>query len=251
MKKLLLFLFHSFLLVFLTVITCTGGLAHLAWLLGRAKVKKGWRRTLAWPILYVCVWFLTGFTVELTGRTRLPINEQIKPASWFYVMTNRTFVLDHVNEDVKQMTEWLEQEGIEMYYLDSAFPYDVPLVPHWSHQSGACVDFAFVYEKGPRGLVYGDFEEAKEGEENRPELCLERNPLYSATQFLCPFTSHNSVDVIQTRKMILKVLNNPKVNKCFLEAHLVSRWKLNHRRMRFHGCHAVRHDDHLHVEWKH
>ena len=176
--------------------------------------------------------------------------ESIRPASWFYVITNRTFVLDHVKDDVEQMVKWLEEEDITLHYLDSAFPFDVPLIPHWSHQNGACIDFTFVYNRGPRGLVYGDFEEPLQNESNRPELCTTKNPLYSATKYLSPFSSDNPIDVPKTQKMVRRFLNNAMANKCFLEFHLVERWGLKHQKMRFHGCHAVRHDDHLHVEWK-
>ncbi|MGB1032196.1 MAG: hypothetical protein ACPGWM_06265, partial [Flavobacteriales bacterium] len=199
MKKVAFVIFHLFLLIFLTIVTCTGGLAHLVWILGSSKLKRSWLKWIVWPIVYFLVWLMTGFIGGFTGRCRLPVNDHIKPASWFYVITNRTFVLDHVNEDVEQMSQWLREEGIVLNYLDSAFPFDVPLIPHWSHQSGACIDFSFVYENGPRGLVYGDFEKPRANETDRPSLCATKNPLYSATKYLNPHNSINAVDVIKTQ----------------------------------------------------
>jgi len=36
--------------------------------------------------------------------------------------------------------------------------------------------------------------------------------------------------------------------KIFIEPHLVKRLKLASNKIRFQGCRAVRHDDHLHVQ---
>lgn len=39
------------------------------------------------------------------------------------------------------------------------------------------------------------------------------------------------------------------IGKLFLEPHLKSRWRLGaYDKIRFHGCKAVRHDDHLHIQ---
>jgi len=48
--------------------------------------------------------------------------------------------------------------------------------------------------------------------------------------------------------MINTVLSQPGVKKIFLEPHLKQRMGLTHPKIRFHGCHSVRHDDHIHIE---
>lgn len=41
------------------------------------------------------------------------------------------------------------------------------------------------------------------------------------------------------------------IEKLFLEPHLKKRWQLEaYDKIRLHGCRAVRHDDHLHVQIK-
>jgi len=37
---------------------------------------------------------------------------------------------------------------------------------------------------------------------------------------------------------------HPVIDKLPLEPHLKQRWGLDYRKLRFHGCHAVRHADH-------
>lgn len=40
----------------------------------------------------------------------------------------------------------------------------------------------------------------------------------------------------------------PVIGKLFIEPHLKTRLKLTSNKIRFHGCQAVRHDDHMHVQ---
>lgn len=45
------------------------------------------------------------------------------------------------------------------------------------------------------------------------------------------------------------MIKNPAVRKIFLEPHLKTRLKLSkYSKIRFHGCHSVRHDDHIHLQ---
>ena len=44
-------------------------------------------------------------------------------------------------------------------------------------------------------------------------------------------------------------IQNKAIKKIFIEPHLKTRWGLkNYQKIRYHGCHAVRHDDHIHVQ---
>jgi hypothetical protein len=40
----------------------------------------------------------------------------------------------------------------------------------------------------------------------------------------------------------------PEVSKIFIEPHLLKRMGISNPKFRYHGCHTVSHDDHLHVE---
>jgi len=49
---------------------------------------------------------------------------------------------------------------------------------------------------------------------------------------------------------MLKILQQPNLGKVFVEPHLKTRMKLVDSKIRFHGCGAVRHDDHIHIQLK-
>jgi hypothetical protein len=41
---------------------------------------------------------------------------------------------------------------------------------------------------------------------------------------------------------------DPSIEKVFIEPHLKNRLQLTSPKVRFQGCHAARHDDHVHVQ---
>jgi murein endopeptidase len=48
---------------------------------------------------------------------------------------------------------------------------------------------------------------------------------------------------------LVEILASEKsIGKIFIEPHLKTRLKLTTPKIRFHGCRAVRHDDHIHVQ---
>ena len=55
-------------------------------------------------------------------------------------------------------------------------------------------------------------------------------------------------DSIQTKKWVDEVSSQPKVGKIFIGPYLKTRLGLTSGKIRFYGCRAVRHDDHLHVQ---
>ena len=58
-----------------------------------------------------------------------------------------------------------------------------------------------------------------------------------------------TLDEVHTKQLIRKIIRHKNVKKIFLEPHLKTRLGLqNESKIRFHGCHAVRHDDHIHIE---
>jgi hypothetical protein len=48
--------------------------------------------------------------------------------------------------------------------------------------------------------------------------------------------------------MILWLKARPEVTRIFIEPHLADRLGVGGGKVRFQGCRAARHDDHLHVE---
>lgn len=51
-----------------------------------------------------------------------------------------------------------------------------------------------------------------------------------------------------TKLLIMAFLKQKELQKIFIEPHLKQRLHLTNKKIRYHGCHAVRHDDHLHIQ---
>jgi len=148
-------------------------------------------------------------------------------------------------------------------YFDANFPFidQFPLLPHLSHNDGKKIDIALIYRDGSGNLTnrkksisgYGAFVPIKTQEENRAAICF--NQGYWQYEFSKYFSfgkinSELELDENATKKMIQILIADTRVKKIFLEPHLKQRFNLSHPKIRFHGCHSVRHDDHIHVEIK-
>lgn len=57
-----------------------------------------------------------------------------------------------------------------------------------------------------------------------------------------------SFDTDKTRELVDLFAKQPTIGKIFIEPHLKTRLNLTSNKIRFHGCQAVRHDDHIHVQ---
>ena len=55
-------------------------------------------------------------------------------------------------------------------------------------------------------------------------------------------------DLKRTAFFIRLLTQDANIKKIFIEPHLKTRMRLKHAKIRFHGCHAVRHDDHIHFQ---
>jgi len=56
-------------------------------------------------------------------------------------------------------------------------------------------------------------------------------------------------DSTRAKAEVLFFANRENIGKIFIEPHLKTRLELvDIDKIRYHGCHAVRHDDHIHVQ---
>jgi murein endopeptidase len=179
-------------------------------------------------------------------------------------LMNRHYVHEDLYAVLLTEAEQMQKEFPETitYYLDACFPLGAkfPLLPHWSHNDGRKVDLAFYYidattkenkNGSPSWLGYGVCESPIKGEENMPEFCAEKGYFqYSFLEKIVPQHKKGkyAFDRIRTKSLIDKLIASSKIKKIFIEPHLKKRMKLTSSKIRFHGCHAVRHDDHIHVQ---
>lgn len=262
------YLLHTFIVLLLTLISQVGGLVWLLALLcaGRAKQKRSTRR-LAWFVgLYALSCSLVvPFLASQWGRVPLPVFEgQLRPASLMYPLLNRHYLNQaskHALHDAL-LPYFAQNPDLQLHYLDAGFPFisGFPLLPHLSHKDGRKLDLSFHYQQEgqPVNLVpsysgYGVFEGPLPEEQDMIGECEDKGYWqYSYAQYLSLGQREGlEFDKQQTRSLMLALTRHSRVQKVFIEPHLKQRLGFStNQKVRYHGCQAVRHDDHLHVEFR-
>ena len=268
--RLLKILLGLILVCLLTILTQVGGIVFLISILTFGlidkRLNKKWTRVIAKFTSFATLYLLFAFViVPLTakpfGRVPLPIfeNRNLKPGNIWTCILNRNYVKTQLREIVYKVADNMSEKypGTTINYLDANFPFidKFSLFPHLSHNDGKKLDLSFQYNDSKTGQItndipsfigYGICEEPKDGEENKPEYCdnkgywqynLLRNivPQYNKDKF--------TFDNRRTRDLVNSFVSHDGLGKIFIEPHLKARLGLTSSKIRFHGCHAVRHDD--------
>lgn len=264
-------LYRLLLFSLLTLLTQVGGLLYLLYLPMVQVIKRRvTNKTLARGIRFAAFctvymlgsWLLISPLARLNGRVPMPVfsEAQLQPANYFYVLANRHFVQPELRAATIEVAKQMGEE-VTLYYLDAGFPFidGFPLLPHRSHDDGQKLDLAFIYhqskgqellEGSPSWLGYGYLEKPRSGESNQPLACKQQGYWhYSLLSSIVPQDRNYTFSEPLNRKLLLKLSAHPSVDKIFIEPHLKSRLGLSSRsNIRFHGCAAVRHDDHIHIQ---
>ncbi len=254
------------LVIVLTLLTQIGGLAYLISIGIGAKVKYNFRgkAILVFLLVYLSLTFLiVPWLAPLFGRERVNNTERISSANYMTILLNRNYVKPALNDILKGVSEKLSaiNPAIHITYLDANFPFldGFALLPHLSHNDGKKIDLAFIYEtkdgvftnaqKSMSG--YGLFEEPKTHEYNQISICKSKGYFqYDYAKYLTFGEINNGLKFSDsaTKQLIDVILEDPRLDKMFIEPHLKTRLKLTSSKVRFHGCRAVRHDDHIHIQ---
>lgn len=266
------FLKHSLLFLILTAITQTGGLIYLIYLMITRNQRVMWKGLIgaskkvgAYLLLYVIFNLtLTPFVAKYVfNRVPMPIYHhatRIKPANAFIWLANRHYVNPALQTLLFESVQALPSNQA-IVYLDANFPWidGFPMAGHLSHNDGQKIDLAFVYSD-PAGQYlntgksfsgYGIVEAPREGEVNQPALCENQGFWqYSlTTKWAFDRYPEYAFDHQANRRLLQALALNSRTGKIFIEPHLKSRLTLQwFQKIRFHGCHAVRHDDHIHLQ---
>lgn len=259
----------------LTVLTQVGGLVYLLSILTH-KLTDKWTnnyilkstyRFTSFLILYCLTTFIiVPIIAKPLGRVPLPLTEtnHLQPLNILTCILNRNYVRPELRqiafEVAKQMSE--KFSGTTVNYLDANFPFinKFPLIPHLSHNDGKKLDLSFCYSdtktnkptnECPSFIGYGICEEPQANEKNTADFCLDKGYWqYSFMTKLVPqYNKQNfAFDTLKTRELVNFFAAQQSIGKIFIEPHLKSRLNLTSNKIRFHGCQAVRHDDHIHVQ---
>ncbi|GLQ17709.1 hypothetical protein [Maritalea porphyrae] len=190
------------------------------------------------------------------GREPIPcVSEStFKMKSILFCALNRQYVTPELKAVLLDFSINMEQQfpDTTTLVLDANFPFisGFPLLPHLSHNDGRKVDLAFFY-KDDSGFLNG-ITRSPIGYfafENGPTECAENMITLrwdlAWLQMLWPDYD------LEPRRMAhaLQLLGeDERVGKVFIEPHLKSRLLAHNPKIRFQGCRAARHDDHIHLQ---
>lgn len=258
----------------LTVFTQVGGVAYLiarftsGWI--RRRINHAWKQRLSRAAYGIVIYLVLCLLIvpllaKPLGRVPLPIwgEGALRPLRLFTVLLNRHYVRPALRDAAFEVAEELDNRypGTRMYYLDANFPFfdEFPLLPHLSHDDGKKLDLAFLYNDpegkpcsgSPSWLGYGVYDPPKADEHDQPGICAAQGQWqYSIMQRLVPQWRKEAfhLDQQRTKAMVELFAAQPSIGKIFIEPHLKTRMNLASTKIRFHGCKAARHDDHVHVQ---
>ncbi|MFO1058941.1 MAG: hypothetical protein U1E53_18480 [Dongiaceae bacterium] len=256
----------------LTALTQIGG---IAWLLGCATARlPGLRRRPA-PVriaagLLCGVLLYAALTLAVVpplaaamGRARLPCGSDggaLVAATPLNCALNRSYVRPAVLALLEALAAEAARRfpGSRLTVLEGSFPFvdGFPMLPHLSHRDGRKVDLAYFYRDAadghaipggsPSPLGYFVYERPGPGE--TPSCAGRWTPLRWDLPWLQPDPPRWVIDPERTAWMVGWLTARPEVTRLFIEPYLAQRLAVTGGKVRFQGCRAARHDDHLHIE---
>ena len=261
----------------LTVLTQVGGLVYFFSILthkltdkwaSNNYLKATYRFTSFLTLYFLSTFFIVPVIAKHFGRVPLPLTEtnHLQPLNILTCFLNRNYVRPDLKQTAFEVAKKMNDKfpGTTTNYLDANFPFidKFPLIPHLSHNDGKKLDLSFCYldtktgkptNECPSFIGYGICEEPRPNEKNTANFCAGEG--YWQYSFLTKVISQESkqdftFDSEKTRELVNLFATQQAIDKIFIEPHLKIRLYLTSDKIRFHGCQAVRHDDHIHVQLK-
>jgi hypothetical protein len=250
------------LVLLLTALTQVGGL--LAWpALGLASRRPRRHRD---ALILIVLFELLGLLLvpplaAAAGRVPLPCWREgaLGPRSLVYCVGHRRYVEPELAEEVAQIAARVAEQhpGTVVRYLDAGFPFldGFPLLPHLSHHDGRKLDLALLYEDADGnpidggGSPVGYFGYVPVPPDTQPACRPSLLDLRWDMDLLQPLLAPR-LDEERTASLIRAAARRERIGKLLLEPHLQRRLGVSSDKLRFQGCRAARHDDHVHIQLK-
>lgn len=186
------------------------------------------------------------------GRVPLPCagGGALVPRSIVFCLAARNYVVPALRDDALAIAADVRAHEPEasVAYLDAAFPFrGLPILPHLSHGDARRLDLALAFEDGT-GSPIGYFGYAPLSPDERaacPERWLD---LRWDLDFLQPLFGPPRLDAARTSRLVRAAVARPGIARVLLEPHVAEQLGIRSSKVRFQGCHAARHDDHMHIE---
>ena len=257
MRRAAFAILHATVVVLLTIITQVGGAAYLLGLSLSRRFGRlsGWAGALL--IYGSATLVVLPASAPFWGRVALPCGpgstELYAPQSLLYCALNRHYVTPRTRDAVADIARQIAKAfpGTRVTYLDAGFPLPLglPLLPHLSHRHGRSVDLSLFYEGRPDAgawpLGYFAFSPAAR---YVPPVCAEPGPMRWSLGWLQPAFAGISLDRRRTAALVGAAVEHPDIDRIYLHPALKSSLGLENSKVRFAGCHAARHDDHVHLD---
>jgi hypothetical protein len=260
---------HIIIVSILTLLTQIGGIVWILnfgiFRLSKYKVSK-WTRLGAFLVLYTTTTFyVIPQLAKLGGRVALPVfkSGNLMPHNFITPLLNRHYVKPPLKSQLIDIADDLNADNnqLKLSYLDANFPFidGFPLLPHLSHKDGRKVDLSLFYTKDkiegnlkPSNSGYGKFVEPTTSEQKQTNECKSKGYWYYDYSKYLTFGSRDDLefDLENTKQLVNYIIQDSITQKVFIEPHLKRRMNLTNPKIKFQGCHSVRHDDHIHCQIK-
>lgn len=270
-RRLILLIGAGLLFVLLTALTQLGGLVFLASLGIALMLRRKSLAALAGIAFFLVALPLANLFVApalatLYGRVALPCaGEPYAALSSLYCVLGRNYARPEVRTMLEAMARDLARDhpGLVVATLDTGFPVidGFPLPPHLSHDDGRRIDLAYFYKNAagdsaplaaPSFLGYWGFEApARPGDAACTDKARWLTFRWDMDWFQAFVRRDLALDEERTAAMLRWLTETgPQygVSKILLEPHMAKRLGASSPMIRFQGCRAARHDDHIHVE---
>lgn len=184
----------------------------------------------------------------------------LEPVKAYHCRHDRHFVTPHARETLitAGLTMRERYPGEVLRFMDASGPTGrKPFEPHLSHGDGRQIDLALYYTD-VAGRPLHSFPDTRRYGGHYPA-----EPPRTGEQIACPGGRKGRaekpdppanrpwrLDEARTSLLIETLINDPRVRRILLEPHLERRLGLwGNPKIRFAGCQAARHDDHIHVDF--
>lgn len=263
---------HAIGIVFLTLLTQIGGLAWIGTaVVARRLPRRRFVQLAVFLMIYTGLSFAAVAVAPVFGRVALPCfatgQSQLAMHSPLYCVLNRQYVSKPMQVAVSQLAADINRQfpGTLTQALDANFPFldGFPLLPHLSHNDGNKLDIALYYDDPSTGkyirgrtrspVGYWGFERPEQGADLP---CAGRSDILTGRWDMGWFQIFNTVVLLdreRTRAALewltaLDAGRKAGVTKVFVEPHLAKTLRVESDILRFQGCRAARHDDHIHFQ---
>lgn len=262
MAKVLYWGGHGLAVLLLTLLTFVGGIAWAAALFG-THIHFLFRFTLAYLALSLALLWLPHLLFQNSVVSVPRISNSVQSSQFLktpavYRLMNRDFVTPDLHGVARDLADHMARHfpatpRTVTYALDGNFPFFdwLPLLPHLSHNDGKALDLALYWQDANGAYVAGPGKSPLGywGYVDGPSDCTPRAfDLRWDLNWLQPRLPDLQLDVARTREALIWLSQDRRVHKILIEPHILAQIGYDHPKIRFQGCAAARHDDHIHIQ---